>query len=64
MYTDAEPCDTWIMRVVLLEFCYPPGRRHFGGGQEARSFLVTKGLIIHVCGQPRRKHGAVIRIVP
>ena len=32
------------------------------GGQEGETILVTERLIIHVCGESRRKHGAVIRI--
>ena len=47
--------------VLLLEFCYPPGRRQNVGSREGRSILITKRLIIHVCGQPRRKHGAFIQ---
>ena len=48
--------------VLLLEFCYPPGRLQNVGSREGRSILITERLIIHVCGQPRRKHGAFIQI--
>ena len=32
------------------------------GGWEGETILVTEHLIIYVCGESRRKHGAVIRI--
>ena len=50
------------MRVLFLGFCYPPSRLQNVGGQGGRSILVRERLIIHVCGQSRRIHGAVIRI--
>ena len=51
------------MTILLIEFCYPPGRlQNVGGGREGRSIIATERLVIPVCGQSRRKHGAVIRI--
>ena len=47
---------------LLLGFCYPPGRLQNVGSREGRSILVTERLIIHVCAQPRRKHGAFMQI--
>ena len=50
------------MTILLVEFCYPPGRLQNVGALEGRSILVTERLVIPVCGQSRLKHGAVIRI--
>ena len=48
------------MRVPLLEFSYPPDRLQNVHSWEERSILVTERLVIHLCGQSRRKHVAVI----
>ena len=34
------------------------------GGWEGETILVKERLTIHVCGESRRKHVAVIRITP
>ena len=48
-----------VMRVLLPSRQPPKCRRP---GELYKVILVTERLIIHVCGQSRRKHGAVIRI--